>query len=197
MDYLKAVENRRSVYAIGNQENISKSRVQELVSHALAHAPTSYNSQSSRVVLLFGDHHKALWDIVLEALRPIAKPGRFPATEKKIAAFAAGWGTVLYFDDNAIVQGLQEKLPSYKDVFPLWSMQAAGMLQYIVWTALESEGLGASLQHYNPLIDEAVRIRWNLPEHWQLLAQMPFGNVVTPPDAKPSADLSARLIVHE
>jgi predicted oxidoreductase (fatty acid repression mutant protein) len=37
------------------------------------------------------------------------------------------------------------------------------------------EGLGASLQHYNPIIDEAVKKQWNLPADWELIAQMPFG----------------------
>ena len=36
------------------------------------------------------------------------------------------------------------------------------MLQLVVWTALEAEGLGATLQHYNPLIDDEVgNLRYN------------------------------------
>lgn len=31
-----------------------------------------------------------------------------------------------------------------------------GMAEYATWLALTEAGLGASLQHYNPLIDEAV-----------------------------------------
>ncbi len=31
------------------------------------------------------------------------------------------------------------------------------MLEFTLWVALENEGLGASLQHYNPLIDAEVR----------------------------------------
>ena len=38
-------------------------------------------------------------------------------------------------------------------------MTAAGMLQLAVWTALAEKGLGASLQHYNPLIDDGGRRR--------------------------------------
>lgn len=33
------------------------------------------------------------------------------------------------------------------------------MIQFAVWTALETEGLGASLQHYNPIIAQ------RLPKH--------------------------------
>lgn len=49
------------------------------------------------------------------------------------------------------------------------------MHQYFLWTALEQEGLGANLQHYNPLIDEKVASTWNVPNNWSLKAQLVFG----------------------
>lgn len=49
------------------------------------------------------------------------------------------------------------------------------MTQFAIWTALELEGLGASLQHYNPLIDAKVTQTWGLPETWELNAQLVFG----------------------
>ena len=36
-------------------------------------------------------------------------------------------------------------------------------------------GFGASLQHYNPLIDEAVAKQWHINPNWKLIAEMPFG----------------------
>jgi uncharacterized protein len=44
-----------------------------------------------------------------------------------------------------------------------------------VWTALEQEGLGANLQHYNPLIDQQVVKEWGIPAHWVLKSQLVFG----------------------
>lgn len=44
------------------------------------------------------------------------------------------------------------------------------MHQYYVWMALETHGLGANLQHYNPLIDDEVKKTFDLPEHWILKA---------------------------
>ena len=72
-------------------------------------------------------------------------------------AFKSGYGTVLYFEDSEVVEGLQANFALYKDNFPTWSQQSSGMLQFAIWTALEIEGFGATLQHYNPLIDEEVR----------------------------------------
>ena len=48
------------------------------------------------------------------------------------------------------------------------------MHQFAIWTMLEDMGLGASLQHYNPLIDDEVRRTWNLPGDWMMIAQMPL-----------------------
>ncbi|MDR3343317.1 MAG: hypothetical protein LBT14_11140 [Treponema sp.] len=33
------------------------------------------------------------------------------------------------------------------------------------------------MQHYNPVIDAAVRKAYSIPEHWILRAQMPFGSI--------------------
>ncbi len=52
-----------------------------------------------------------------------------------------------------------------------------GMAEYATWLALTEAGLGASLQHYNPLIDEAVAAAFDIPDNWRLRAQMPFGSI--------------------
>lgn len=93
----------------------------------------------------------------------------------RIDSFQAGHGTILFFDDLTNIEGLQAKMPQYAPRFTEWLAHSTGMLQYICWTALEAEGLGASLQHMNPQVDEAVRRRWDIPGKWILHAQMPFG----------------------
>lgn len=49
------------------------------------------------------------------------------------------------------------------------------MHQYVLWTALEAEGAGANLQHYNPLVDAKVQSTWNVDPAWELKAQLVFG----------------------
>ena len=58
---------------------------------------------------------------------------------------------------------------------------------------LEDAGFGVSLQHYNPLIDEAVIAEWGLPENWELIAQMPFGVPSQEPGAKEFKPLEERV----
>jgi predicted oxidoreductase (fatty acid repression mutant protein) len=75
----------------------------------------------------------------------------------------------------------------------VWAQQSNGILQYIIWTSLQEEGLGASLQHYNPLIDSEVKTQWNVPDSWELIAQMPFGKPTAPPGDKEFMPLEERV----
>ena len=104
-------------------------------------------------------------------------------------------GTFSGYSAICLAQGLQEAFSSYKDNFPGWSLQTSAMHQLAVWTMLEDVGFGASLQHYNPLIDEEVRHTWHLPEEWHLIAEMPFGLPVQGPGDKDFKDLDTRVKV--
>lgn len=197
MDFYSAVEKRRSIYGISKDVTVSDERIQEIVHHAMKHSPTSFNSQSGRIVLLLGEQHDKLWDITKETLRKVVPEGQFGQTEEKMTAFKSGYGTVLFFEDQSVVEGLQKQFELYKDSFPIWSEQSSGMLQYVVWTALSIEGLGATLQHYNPLIDDEVKQVWGVPQTWKLIGQMPFGHPVADPGDKDFMPLEERVKVHK
>ena len=196
-NFSEAVQNRRSYYAIGKEKVLSDEEIIRLVEDAVKYAPTAFNSQSARAVVLLGAEHEKLWNETMEILRAIVPAKSFAPTEEKINSFRSGYGTVLYFEDQSVVSGLQKQFPLYKDNFPVWSLESSGMLQFIVWTALESKGYGASLQHYNPLIDEKVAANWNIPKEWKLLGQMPFGKPTASPDEKTFLPLDERVKVYK
>ncbi len=192
----EALKHRRSYYAIGSKSLISDVEIEEIIDFAALHTPSAFNSQSARFVLLLGEHHKKLWEIVKETLKKVVAAPAFVTTEAKInKSFASGYGTVLFFNDRIVVEGLQKAYPLYYDKFPEWAMQSAGMQQLAVWTMLEDAGFGASLQHYNPLIDEVVAKEWKLPDSWELLAQIPFGVPSEPPAKKEFKPLEDRVKV--
>lgn len=192
----EALKHRRTYYSITNQSPVSDEEIEQIVNFAVTHVPSAFNSQSTRVVLLLGENHKKLWQIVKEALRKIVPPEAFVNTETRIdGSLACGYGTVLFFEDQNVVKVLQEAYPLYQDNFPGWAMQASAMHQLAIWTMLEDVGLGASLQHYNPLIDEEVRHTWQLPASWHLIAEMPFGLPVHEPGDKEFKPLSERVKV--
>ena len=192
-DFREALKNRRSCYALTADSPLSPADVEALCGFVLDNVPSAFNSQSTRLVSLGGAAHRALWALTLEALRPLVPADKFGGTEKKIASFAAGAGTILFFEDRAVVAKLQADFPLYKDNFPVWSQHANAMHQLALWTLLEDAGAGASLQHYNPLIDAEVARTWSLDPAWALVAQMPHGGVAARPPAPAKLPLAGRL----
>ncbi|WP_313639341.1 nitroreductase family protein [Paenibacillus sp.] len=194
-NFFEAVKGRRSIYAISKESTVTDAQIIEIVEQAVLHSPTSFNSQSSRAVVLLGEQHDKLWDITTETLRKIVPAEQFEGTAQKLASFKGGFGSVLFFEDQAVVKNLQENFALYAENFPVWSNQSSGILQFVVWTALSEVGLGASLQHYNPLIDDEVKEAWGIPQEWKLIAQMPFGKTVTPAGEKQFQPVEDRVKV--
>ncbi len=188
--------SRRTRYDLSNQSTLSEEGIREIIETAITHVPSAFNSQTTRIVLLLSEQHKRFWEIVKESLKKVVPADAFAATETKIdGAFAAGHGTILFFEDQEPVENLQKAYPLYKDNFPLWSQHTAGMHQYVIWSLLAEAGMGASLQHYNPLIDEAVATAWNINPRWKLTAQMPFGVPTGQPAQKEFLPLEKRILV--
>lgn len=190
----EALLHRRSYYALTPESLISDTQIEELVRFAVKHMPSAFDSQSTRLVLLLHEHHAALWKIVNRALRAAVAEEAFARTAAKIErSFASGYGTVLFYEDTAVVRAMQQRFPLYAGNFPVWSEHTSAMHQLALWTLLEDAGFGASLQHYNPLIDKEVRARWLLPEEWRLVAQMPFGLPAGEPAAKSFEPIESRI----
>ncbi|MGP5213459.1 nitroreductase family protein [Psychrobacter immobilis] len=189
-------EKRRSIYALSNQLPVSNDEIVNLVEHAVLHTPSAFNSQSTRIVVLFGEDHKKLWDITEETLKVIVGDDeKFQGTKDKIAGFRAGAGTVLFFEDKGVVRNMQEAAPLYADKFPIWAHQTSAMHQYIIWTALASIDVGANLQHYNPVIDQRVADAWDIADDWELNAQMVFGAIEQPAGEKAFQPIDERMKV--
>lgn len=181
--------NRRSIYALGDNLSQTPEEIFDLVKQTIKNSSTAFNSQTVRAVVLFGKSSDKVWEIVEDALRKIAKsPDAFEKTKAKIDSFKAGYGTILYFTDTTIVHQLENDYPSYAANFANWAEQGLGGAQQAVWTALAEQGIGASLQHYNPLIDDAIHQTFNLPADWQLRAEMPFGSIEAPAGEKAHLD---------
>ena len=186
MSIIESLQKRRSCYALNKTLPIAEEAVVALVREIAELVPDAFNMKSARVVCALGAKQDALWDAVYEAF------GGKVAREK-IDGFKAAAGTVLYYIDQEVVRAVQEKFPLYAANFPIWANQANGMLQLALWSALAELGVGANLQHYNPVIDEAVARLFAVPASWRLIAQMPFGGIVTAPEAKEKEDIDARV----
>lgn len=186
MSIIKSLENRRTYYNINKDLPVSESEIEEKIKELTELVPDAFNMKSARVVVLFGEKHDQLWDEIHNEF-----DGKVP--REKIDLFKAGAGTILYLYDENTVKKMQEDFSTYADNFPVWANQANGMLQISVWSMLRELNVGASLQHYNPVIDERVKKIFNIPSEYKLLAQMPFGGIVSEPEAKEKENIDERV----
>ncbi|AXY56843.1 nitroreductase family protein [Acinetobacter chinensis] len=193
MSFLNQLEKRRSIYAIGKNVFASQAEIEELIQKTVRLSPSAFNSQTSRVVTLYGASHKKFWEIVRESLRKLVPAEAFAGTDAKISSFEAGYGTVLFYEDQDVVKSLQEQFALYADNFPVWSEHSTGIAQFAVWTALAEQNIGASLQHYNPVVDAEVADVYEIPSNWKLRAQLVFGSIEAPAGEKTYMENSERF----
>ena len=174
MSFLGHIKQRRTIYAVGKSVALTPEQIESVIKEAVNHSPSAFNSQTSRIVTLFGESHLQFWNIVRETLRKIVPEAAFEGTNAKINSFAAGYGTVLFYEDQDVVKSLQEQFALYADNFPVWSEHSSAIAQFAVWTALSEQNIGASLQHYNPIVDAEIAEIFDIPANWKLRAQLVF-----------------------
>lgn len=195
-EFLNLIEQRRTIYALARKVEQTPEYLTDLIQNTIRESPSSFNSQSSRAVILFHAEHEKFWNFVKQELQSYAADETAAAkTASKMDSFAAGMGTVLFFEDMNVVEDLQNRFALYAENFPIWAEHSTAMAQFAVWTALHTEGLGASLQHYNPIVDEQVHEEWNIPQNWKLRAQLVFGSVAGEAKEKTYIDNSERFKV--
>ncbi|KAJ5580036.1 Nitroreductase [Penicillium hispanicum] len=177
MSFSEATQQRRSIRALEPKTTVPDSTIVKLAEAAVLTVPSAFDSQTTRLTVLLGNDHKRLWSLTAEVL--LAKLGEERwngGTKDRIANFANGYGTIMFWDDQLSATAMKENAPDvFQDKVEEWVHQSNGMHQYYLWTALEALGLGVNLQHYNPLIDAVVQKTWSVPSDWKLRAQMVFG----------------------
>lgn len=184
MSFLDHIKQRRTIYAVGKNVALTPEQIESVIKEAVNHSPSAFNSQTSRIVTLFGESHLQFWNIVRETLRKIVPEAAFEGTNTKINSFAAGYGTVLFYEDQDVVKSLQEQFALYADNFPVWSEHSSAIAQFAVWTVLSEQNIGASLQHYNPIVDAEIAEIFDIPANWKLRAQLVFGSIEAPAGEK-------------
>ncbi|KAJ5465307.1 uncharacterized protein N7458_000993 [Penicillium daleae] len=178
---LELARSLRTYYDLKAESPISDDAIEAIVQDSVLHVPSSFNTHTSRVVLLLKEEHKKAWDIAINAMEGLLAAGQVPEemfetqAKPKLNGLRAAYGTVLFFVDYDSLAPIKEKFSIYADKFDPFAMESNAMAQYLVWVALEAEGFGANLQHYSLLIDKQIQKTWSLPTSWKLDAQLVFG----------------------
>lgn len=91
---MSAILARRTFYQLENKSVIPNSKIQELVKDTILHVPSSFNAQSTRIVLLLNNEHRKLWKFTNDVLKAVVPEEHRAASEERINGFGAAYGTV-------------------------------------------------------------------------------------------------------
>ncbi|CCE62146.1 hypothetical protein TPHA_0B04770 [Tetrapisispora phaffii CBS 4417] len=176
--FIQSIASRRTIYKLSPElpNGVTIDKVQNFVETLVREIPTALNSQSTRAVILTGNSHKLAWDNVVKAM-PSASAKMRPESARDEA-----FGTIVFMTDVKTIEKLQEEYSAIAHVFPTHSDTSNGAAQITAWAALEQLGLGCHLQHYNPMIKEALQ--FDIPQEWNVVAQLVFGSVREAPTEK-------------
>ncbi len=93
---LDLAKNRRSIYALGRNLTQTPDELADLITKTIKWVPTSFNNQTTRAVILFGENHEQLWDIVAKRLKSeVPSEEAYQKTLQKINAFKAAFDGAL------------------------------------------------------------------------------------------------------
>jgi hypothetical protein len=92
--FLDFIKTRRTIYTLKKESTISDAKIQEIVKEALLHTPSSFNSQTTRILILLKDDHHKLWDFAKEAIKAIVPADQWPASEQRLNGFQGAYGSV-------------------------------------------------------------------------------------------------------
>ena len=117
----QAFTKRRSIYALGGNLPVKPQAIIDIAERTILNTPSAFNSQTTRLVVLFGKQHKQLWDITETHLRKAVGSNDFSGSKQKMDGFRAAVGTVMFYEDKEVIQSLQDKFELYADRFPIWA----------------------------------------------------------------------------
>ncbi len=195
MNLTNLIADRRSIYALGKNIPVEEETINDFVKQCVSQCPSAFNSQTSKVVILYQNKHDALWELLADKMKQLLPPEALEDTLSKIYGFKAAYATILFYENQEIIKGLEAQFPRYAHNFQPWSQQASGMLQFAVWTGLKELGLGANVQHYNELFEKELLELVGIDPKYKLIGQMPFGEILQPADEKTVDNLEERFCV--
>ncbi|HLR92664.1 MAG TPA: nitroreductase family protein [Atopostipes sp.] len=172
------VKDRRTHYAIGNNTELSNEEIANRITEVVRDVPTAFNSQTTRVAVVFGEENVKLWDHILDVQKDVLQGEMWDMMSGVMEGAKGGVGTVLFFED---LDAVENNMPVNGERAEVYKQNNNANAQYATWLAITELGLGGSLQHFNvgyeQGFDKSVKELLDLPERWELQAQMPFGSI--------------------
>jgi predicted oxidoreductase (fatty acid repression mutant protein) len=111
---------------------VPDAKLRSIVEDAVMYTPSPFNMQAGRAIVVTGNRSDSLWEKIVKPghLKTLGDDGKDPSAgsynsmlkiidrveasikvyTQKISEYAAGYGTVLFFEDQAIVNAMSAKI---------------------------------------------------------------------------------------
>lgn len=111
LSFAIATQNRRSIRTLQAISPIPDSSIVELASNALLHVPSAFNSQTTRLTILFSEAYRKLWSIIGATFEAYLGAERFTSSgfADKISGYKKSYGTILFWDDVEALEKTEER----------------------------------------------------------------------------------------
>lgn len=186
MNFNQLLDTRRSVYMLKNTSKINDNDLLNLLYENLKKAPSAFNTQPVFAVIASKEQHKFVWDSVSNALEKILSTEQFKKTKAKLKVFENAYGTILLFKNTNDIEDIKKAYPGFANRQDFWGEQSFGIAAYTIWLTLADLGLGANMQHYDPLLDAAIEKEFKIPKGYVLEAEIVYGDIAINAEAKES-----------
>lgn len=107
---LRTTQTRRTIYALGKNSPVPDSTINHLITESILHVPSSFNTQSTRLVLLLHDQHERFWDLVIGVFKEeLVRKGVVDETTwrertgPKLGGLRNALGTVCFFSLSFLI----------------------------------------------------------------------------------------------
>lgn len=192
----KLMEKRRTSYALGKNTDFSQEEIVTAIRDTIKNVPSAFNSQTTRAVVIFDEANKKFWQHIYDVQKDVLPEQMWEMMSGVMeGARDNAIGTVLFFEDRDAI----EVMPANDERKATYKEHNAAIAQYSVWLRLTEMDLGGSLQHlnvgYDQGFDKATREMFDLPDSFEMIAQMPFGSIEAPAGEKDHIDTNTQVQV--
>lgn len=155
---------------------------------AVVRTPSAFGVTPWQVVILH-EQRETFWDEVAAAFRAGLDGDRLQRYLERLEGFRSGAGVILIYEDLAARPALHQGWGLSEQTAHDFVQQGLGMLQLAIWLVLTEDGLVASLQHWDWLIQDRLATLLDLPtERYRLVSVLPVGEPAEPARDTPPLD---------
>ena len=165
---------RRSVRAL--QDGPLPDGMLEALGSAIDSTPAAFGMSPWQVVLLH-ERRGMFWDVVERSFREHLTGEQLDRYLTRLDGFRPAVVVAMVYEDLSVRERLVSERGLSSETGFDFALQGLGMVQLGMWLAATGFGLGASLQHWDWMVEAALAEFAGLPQAcFRLVSVMPFGH---------------------